>query len=539
MATAKKTRACAQCASNPLLRSVCTACGGTGVAEKPAAKRRKPALAAPITGDMAPPLELDLPPKPGPFADPLSALRGVWGYPRFRPGQREVIDHLMAGGDAIGIMPTSAGKSLLFQLPALIRQDRPVMVLSPLIALMRDQVQRALSLGIPAVAVTSQHSPAELSRVMAAMPRSSLIYAAPERFDSANFHAMLSVNPPWLVAVDESHQGTEAGLSFRPAYRFVRDLLDRRSGPMQTQWLAVTASATEEVVQDIRDIFRLPGAQLFRFSCDRPNLSYRVQHCPESDKFREVKRLLELHLQDGGAAIVYTLRRRDAEELAAYLRDRGRPALHYHAGMTGKGQRQEVEEAFFGKRADVVVATCAFGMGIDRSDVRLVCMAGMPQSTEDFYQMAGRGGRDGRPSVAVALYEDRRDYNFRKWLINNGRDLRENQYTERYGFQDSKFDLAKQRQLSLLAEVDRFLRSGTCRAVLLRRYFGEESGRPCGNCDNCLARAPRRSPAARAGTAYEIGALVEPKGEIARQLFEDSLNDPLGDLDEGADEIPF
>jgi ATP-dependent DNA helicase RecQ len=390
---------------------------------------------------------------------------------------------------------------------------------------MRDQVQRALSLGIPAVAVTSQHSPSELAKVMAAMPRACLIYAAPERFDNATFHTMLSVNPPWLVAADESHSVGEAGLSFRPAYRFVRDLLDRRSTGFDTQWLAVTASATEEVVQDIRDTFRMQQARLIRLSCDRPNLSYRVQTCPTSEKFREVKRLLDLHLKDGGAAIVYTLKRTDAEELASYLQSRGRRALHYHAGMTKKGERQGVEEAFFSKSVDVVVATSAFGMGIDRSDVRLVCMAGMPKSPEDFYQMAGRAGRDGRPSVAVTLYDERRDYNFRKWLINSGKDLSENQYSQRYGFSDAKFEQAKARQLDLLAAVDRFLRSWNCRAVLLRRYFGEEPGQPCGNCDNCLQAKVARP------VAPVAQKVLEPHGDIAEMMS--------NDFDEGDDEVPF
>ena len=343
---------------------------------------------------------------------------------------------------------------------------------------------------------------------------------------------MLSVNPPWLVAADESHSVGEAGLSFRPAYRFVRDLLDRRSTGFDTQWLAVTASATEEVVQDIRDTFRMQQARLIRLSCDRPNLSYRVQTCPTSEKFREVKRLLDLHLKDGGAAIVYTLKRADAEELAAYLQSRGRRALHYHAGMTKKGERQQVEEAFFSKSVDVVVATSAFGMGIDRSDVRLVCMAGMPKSPEDFYQMAGRAGRDGRPSVAVTLYDERRDYNFRKWLINSGKDLSENQYSQRYGFSDAKFEQAKARQLDLLAAVDRFLRSWNCRAVLLRRYFGEEPGLPCGNCDNCLNQKVVTPPdRQRVDRAVFQKPLLKPLGDIAEMMSDDS--------DEGDDEVPF
>lgn len=530
MATAKtKTKACAQCADNPLLRSVCAACGGSGSVDKAPARSRKKAASP----EEPQPEQLDLPEKPGPFTSPLSALRGVWGYPKFRPGQEQIINAVMSGCDVVAIAPTSFGKSCCFQVPSLVRRDRPVLVLSPLIALMRDQVQRALSLGIPAVAVTSQHSPSELARVMAAMPRACLIYAAPERFDNAMFHTMLSVNPPWLVAVDESHSvGSEAGLSFRPAYRFVRDLLDRRSTGFDTQWLAVTASATEEVVQDIRDTFRMTQARLIRLSCDRPNLSYRVQTCPTSEKFREAKRLLDLYLKDGGAAIVYTLKRADAEELAAYLQARGRRALHYHAGMKKKGERQEVEEAFFSKQVDVVVATCAFGMGIDRSDVRLVCMAGMPKSPEDFYQMAGRAGRDGKPSVAVTLYDERRDYSFRRFLINSGGDLSENQYSKRYGFSDAKFEQAKARQLDLLAAVDRFLRSWSCRAVLLRRYFGEEPGLPCGNCDNCLNQKVVTPPdRERVDRAVFQKPLLKPLGDIAEMMSDDS--------GEGDDEVPF
>jgi ATP-dependent DNA helicase RecQ len=269
--------------------------------------------------------------------------------------------------------------------------------MSPLIALMRDQVAQALERGIPALAITSQYTPAQIAVAMREMPNASIIYAAPERFDNSMFQTMLSARPPWLVACDEMHvAGNEAGLSYRPAYRFARSLLDMRStGGQKVQWLAVTASVTEEVVQDIRDTFRMQGARLFRFSCDRPNLSYRVRACEGGSKIIAVRNLLDKHLGAGGAGIVYTLRRQDAEDIADYLRRQGREARHYHAGMTGKGQRREVEELFFGKKLDVVVATCAFGMGVDRSDVRVVVMHGLPKSIEDFYQMAGRGGRAG------------------------------------------------------------------------------------------------------------------------------------------------
>jgi ATP-dependent DNA helicase RecQ len=472
---------CVQCAGNPLLQRCCTACGGTGLGVKAAkVKKAVPPLAEPA-------FSLELPPKPGPFSDPLSALRSVWGFPRFRPGQRETIDALMAGEDVIAISPTGSGKSLNFQLPSVLRVDRPVLVMSPLIALMRDQVAQALERGIPALAITSQYTPAQIAVAMREMPNASIIYAAPERFDNSMFQTMLSARPPWLVACDEMHvAGNEAGLSYRPAYRFARSLLDMRStGGQKVQWLAVTASATEEVVQDIRDTFRMQGARLFRFSCDRPNLSYRVRACEGGSKIIAVRNLLDKHLAAGGAGIVYTLRRQDAEDIADYLRRQGREARHYHAGMTGKGQRREVEELFFGKKLDVVVATCAFGMGVDRSDVRVVVMHGLPKSIEDFYQMAGRGGRDGKPSVAVALYDSGKDYRTRKWLITSGKDLTQNRYSERYGFTEDKFEQSKERQLGLLRQLDEFLRSRRCRAQLLRQYFSEEAGKPCGNCDNC------------------------------------------------------
>ena len=481
LTVAAARKKCVQCAGNPLLQRCCAACGGTGLRVK-AAKVNKAAAAPPAK----PAFSLELPPKPGPFSDPLSALRSVWGFPRFRPGQQQIIDAVVAGEDIVGIAPTSFGKTACFQVPSVMRVDRPVLVMSPLISLMRDQVTQALDRGIPALAITSQYTPGELTAAIAAMPGASLIYAAPERFDDPRFAAQLRANPPWLVALDECHvAGHEAGLSYRPAYRFARDLLDRRNIGMQTQWIAMTASATEDTVEDIRERFRMRNARVIRLSCDRPNLSYRVRACEGGSKIIAVRNLLDKHLAAGGAGIVYTLWRQDAEDIADYLRRQGREARHYHAGMTGKGQRREVEELFFGKKLDVVVATCAFGMGVDRSDVRVVVMHGLPKSIEDFYQMAGRGGRDGKPSVAVALYDSGKDYRTRKWLITSGKDLTQNRYSERYGFTEDKFEQSKERQLGLLRQLDEFLRSRRCRAQLLRQYFSEEAGKPCGNCDNC------------------------------------------------------
>lgn len=544
-------RACLTCGDQPLLRPSCHACGGSGKRSAPTTKRAaKPAPAANATAEWyrgiaaqgpearnlaavefcAPPNRdldeidallnlvrptgqevksaaraaiyeesllspvmgvtgaldsLGLPPKPGPFTSPLEALQRVWGYESFRPGQREIVETVMSGQDLLAVAPTSFGKSVCFQLPALLRQDRPVLVISPLIALMRDQVQQALGRGIPAVAVTSQNTPAENRRILANLHRTSLIYAAPERLDNGNFAQALSACPPWLVALDESHSvGSEAGLAYRPAYRFVEEFL---RGAQRPQWLGLTASATPDTIDDIRERLGLQRAKLVRLSCDRPNLRYRVEHVTVGQKLGRLAAILKQH-RGGGAAIVYCAFRKDCEELVAPFlqRELGVAVRHYHAGMKAP-ERREVEGLFFGRRLDVVVATCAFGMGIDRPDVRCVVMHGMPKSVEDFYQSVGRGGRDGEVCQAVALYDAREDLRKRRWLIQNGRDLEKNQYTTERGWTDDKFKDAQERQLDLLDECDKFLRSRFCRSQLLRRYFGEEPGAPCGTCDNCAA----------------------------------------------------
>lgn len=376
--------------------------------------------------------------------------------------------------------------TMIFQLPAVMRRDRPVLVISPLIALMRSQVQRALKEGIPAAALTSQYTPRQQREVIDQIPNLSLLYVAPERFEDSRFLDAIRRTPPWLVAIDESHSVSDWGLSFRPAYRFARDMLVQSGLDEGLQWLALTASATEEVVADLRQQYGMQDAKLYRFSCDRPNLDYVVERCVRGMKMVKIQRLVESSLSDGGCAIVYTQSRREAEELAEWFRKSNprRPCKHYHAGI-GKPQRAEVERLFFDKEIDVVFSTCAFGMGIDRSDVRLVVMHGMPKSIEDFYQMAGRAGRDGERCKAVALYAGDDDYKKREWLIKNGHDLENNRFKENYGMHDPKFAQAIDQQLRLLKQLDWFMRSRECRAVLLRRYFGEKDGVACGRCDAC------------------------------------------------------
>lgn len=506
-----KLSKCLTCGDQPLLRANCLACSGTGKrSPSPAKKAPAPRRVTPSATDFdgfnpadfdsdyqaggrfsSEPEGLVLPQRPGPFADPLEALQTVWGYPAFRPGQREIIDTILAGRNLLVVAATSFGKSLTFQLPSLMRRDRPVLVVSPLIALMRNQVDDARSRGIPTVMVNSRLTRQEKDDSLAAirMGKAALIYAAPEGLDNFVLRQALSYYPPWLVAVDELHAiGSEAGLSYRPAYRFIQEMLAERHSEAP-QWLAVTASATAATLADVQSRLGLEQAQVIRFTVDRPNLTYRVENLSVGGKLFRIPKLLREALGDcekgSGAAIIYTLSRTDAEELSSYLRSQKFPADFYHAGLPPK-KREEVERRFFSKELNIVCSTCAFGMGIDRSDVRLVVMHGMPKSVEDLYQSMGRAGRDGKPSQCVALYDPGRDFEKRKWLINNGKNVERmaETFTDR-GYSDAKLEEAREQQHALLRRVDAFLRRSGCIVQGLKVYFDEPAGEPCRRCSWC------------------------------------------------------
>lgn len=485
---------CLSCGAQPLIQQSCAACGKTG-RRAPAPRRAAPPRAPSVTADWAAGIASYAPSAPPPahapylsapppaYGSPLAALQAVWGYSDFRPGQREIIDAVLGGENLVVIAPTSFGKSICFQLPAVVRPDRPVLVVSPLIALMADQVQQARGRGIHALSLTSHLSRAEMEAALASLPYARIIYAAPERLDNMEFRRALAVNPPWLVALDEAHSiGGEAGLSYRPAYRFVAEMV-AQSG-RATQWLALTASATRDTVADMKQRLQLPEARLIRLSCSRPNLAYRVEMVRAHDKLARTARLVRDAVKQG-AAIVYTLSRKDAEEVVApLLRQVGVNALHYHAGLPAS-ERRRVEHAFFSREVPVVVSTCAFGMGVDRPDVRLVVMHGMPKSVEDFYQSMGRAGRDGQPARCVALFDAVADVRLRTFLASKDNKLDQNQWTAQHGWQDPRFKDATALQLKLLGECTRFLNARRCREQMLRQYFDELPGDPCGRCDVC------------------------------------------------------
>lgn len=330
-----------------------------------------------------------------PVRDIHEVLRTHWGYGAFRPVQEEVVRSVMAGRDTLALLPTGGGKSLCFQVPAL-ALGKLCVVISPLIALMKDQVERLQKLGIPARAIVSGMSYAEIDNALesAALGKLSFLYIAPERIGSELFQARLDRLPLGLIAVDEAHCITQWGHDFRPAYRNIAKI--RESHP-QVPVIALTASATPAVVSDILAQLAFKVPHVLRAPFQRPELVLWVSY--GEDKHGRLLRIME---HSPGSAIVYMRDRKGTMRLAQYLREHGIPALAYHAGMS-TAERDKVQQDWTSGAQRVVVATNAFGMGIDKADVRTVVHMDLPDDPESYYQEAGRGGRDGKTAHAFLL----------------------------------------------------------------------------------------------------------------------------------------
>ena len=392
----------------------------------------------------------------------LSVLETTFGYDSFRGQQEEIVQHVIAGGDALVLMPTGAGKSLCYQIPALVREGTGV-VISPLIALMQDQVDALAAVGARAAFLNSTQSFEERARVEAAYLAGELdlLYLAPERMRLEATAALLDRGTIALFAIDEAHCVSQWGHDFRPDYLALSMLHER--WPTVPR-IALTATATEATHREITARLDLGGARHFVSSFDRPNIQYRI-----APKQQPQKQLLDLIRSEhaGDAGIVYCLSRASVEKTAAFLADNGVPALPYHAGLPAE-IRAANQARFLREDGLVMVATIAFGMGIDKPDVRFVAHLDLPKSVEGYYQETGRAGRDGLPSTA--------------WLAYGLQDV----VQQRRMIADSEGDEQHRRKLS--QHLDAMLalcETIECRRVQLLGYFGEES-KPCGNCDTCL-----------------------------------------------------
>jgi ATP-dependent DNA helicase RecQ len=392
----------------------------------------------------------------------LSALRKVFGYERFRGAQQQIIEHVIHGGDALVLMPTGGGKSLCYQVPSLVRQGTGV-VISPLIALMQDQVDALKELGVRAAFLNSTQEWEAAREVEAAFldGELDLLYVAPERLLTDRCMQMLSRGKVALFAIDEAHCVSQWGHDFRPEYLGLSVL--------HAQWplvprIALTATATEQTRAEIADRLALAEARHFVAGFDRPNIRYLIEE--KQDVRRQLLRLIQKE-HPGEAGIVYCISRNKTEETAAFLNDNGIAALPYHAGL-GTVVRARHQARFLREDGLVMVATIAFGMGIDKPDVRFVAHIDMPRSIESYYQETGRAGRDGMPATA--------------WLAYGLQDV----IQQRRLIDESGGDDAFRRRQSM--QVDAML--GLCETVSCRRshllhYFGQTIG-ACGNCDNCL-----------------------------------------------------
>ncbi|WP_422008917.1 DNA helicase RecQ [Reyranella sp.] len=398
--------------------------------------------------------------------DPLSnaraLLHSVFGFGAFRPGQEEIVRAALAGEDVLAVMPTGSGKSLCYQLPAIARPGL-TLVVSPLIALMRDQVRALTAAGVAAGSLNSSNDPAENSRVLGLLRRDELrlLYVAPERLARPDTIEMLAEAHVTMMAIDEAHCVSQWGHDFRPEYLTLGNLGRQIGGRLQT--LAFTATADAPTRGDIVEKLFAAEPRVFVRSFDRPNLKLAFR--PKERSTRQVLSFVQAH--PGESGIVYCSSRRKVEEMAETLKAAGINARPYHAGLE-KTVRDANQDAFQQEDGLVMTATVAFGMGIDKPDVRFVCHADLPSNVEAYYQEIGRAGRDGLPADTLTLY-GLGDMQLRRLQI------------EQSDSSDERKRIERQRLGALLALAE----APRCRRQTLLAYFGEAS-EPCGNCDLCL-----------------------------------------------------
>jgi ATP-dependent DNA helicase RecQ len=450
---------------------------------------------SPQTGTDAPGGATDAPGEPADALGGAEVLRRVFGYDSFRPNQREIVEHVIGGGDALVLMPTGGGKSLCYQIPALVRPGTGV-VISPLIALMQDQVDALVDLGVRAGFLNSTQDLEQRRQVESAFVAGELdlLYLAPERLSADATVRLLDRGKISLFAIDEAHCVSQWGHDFRPDYLMLSALHERWPDVPR---IALTATATQATRTEIAQRLNLTQARHFVSSFDRPNIQYRI--APKKEPKRQLLDLLRTE-HAGHSGIVYCLSRNSAEQIAEFLVANQIPALPYHAGLDSR-TRAANQSRFLREDGLVIVATIAFGMGIDKPDVRFVAHLDLPKSVEGYYQETGRAGRDGQPSTA--------------WLAYGLQDV----VLQRKLIDTSEGDAAhRRRQGAHLDSMLALCETVRCRREQLLSYFGEEHGEglACGNCDTCLE--PPQSWDGTVAAQKLLSAVYRLKHERDRQF---------------------
>ena len=435
-------------------------------------------------------------------------LKTYFGYDSFRKGQENVIDGLLAGKDVVAIMPTGAGKSLCYQVPALLFSGI-TLVISPLISLMQDQVKSLNEAGVHAAYINSSLTETQISKALALAARGTyqIIYVAPERLESAAFMHFVSQVKISMVTVDEAHCISQWGQDFRPGYLKIVEFIE--SLPERPVVSAFTATATEEVKEDIACILKLKNPEIIVTGFDRENLYYSVEHIAGKRKDVFVMDYLKKHPRESG--IIYCATRKNVDALYEILCKQGIAAARYHAGMDN-GERKKSQENFIYDRAPVIVATNAFGMGIDKSNVRFVIHYNMPQSMENYYQEAGRAGRDGENANCILLFSAQ-DIMIGKFLLER---------KEFEGIEEEDVEFLRKRDLHRLYIMEEYCKTTSCLRHYILKYFGERVTVACNNCGNCHHRYEEIDMTQDARQV--INALAETKGRYGLAIVAGTLS---------------